>query len=105
VQSQERNGCGADVVCSSLVDLNDVFQSFVHSGRALAKRSTVHPKPADTAYYDLTKQNEFLVKSVFDGKGNYLYYRDCIRGVFGVNNQRLSRIRKAIQIEVVIVLS
>ena len=81
------------------MDLKDVFQSFVHSGRALARRRAVYPKPADTAYYDLTKQNEFLVKSVFDGKGNYLYHRDCIRGVFGVSNQRLSRLRKAIQIE------
>ena len=35
-------------------------------------------QPSDAAYYDLTKQNKFLVKSVFDGKGNYLYHRDCI---------------------------
>jgi len=66
MRSQERNGCGACVACRSLVDLKDVFQSFIHSGRALARRRAVYQKPADTAHYDLTKQNEFL-KSVFDG--------------------------------------
>ena len=76
-----------------------MFQSFVHSGRALARQRAIYLKSADTAYYDLTKRNEFLVKSVFDGKGNYLYHCDCIRGAFGVSNQRLSRLRKAIQIE------
>ena len=76
--------CGVCVVCRSLVDLNDVFQSFVHSGQELVRPRAIHPKPADTAYYDLTKQNEFLVKYVFDGKGNYVYYRDCIRAAFGV---------------------
>ena len=45
------------------------------------------------------KQNEFLVKFVFDGKRNYVYHCDCIRGAFGVSNQHLSRLRKGIQIE------
>lgn len=99
VGSQETDGCGVCVACRSLLDLKDVFFSFVHSGRALVRRRAIYPKPADTAYYDLTKQNEFLVKSVFDGKGNYVYHRDCVRGAFGVSNQRLSRLRKGIQIE------
>ena len=99
MESQEVDTCGVCVACRSLVDLKDVFQSFVHSGRALVRRRAIHPNPADTAYYDLTKQNEFLVKSVFDGKGNYVYHRDCIRAAFGVSNQRLSRLRKSVQIE------
>ena len=96
--SQERDGCGVCVACRSLMDLKDVFQSFVHSGRALARRRAIYPKPADTTYYNLTKQNEFLVKSVFDGKGNYVYHRDCICGAYGVS-QSLSRLRKGIEIE------
>ena len=96
---QEVDTCGVCVACRSLMDLKDVFQSFVHSGRALMRRRAIHPKPEDTAYYDLTKQNEFLVKSVFVGKGNYVYHRDCIRAAFGVSNQRLSRLRKSVQIE------
>ena len=75
-----------------------MFQSFVHSGQALARWRAIYPKPADTTYYDLTKQNEFLVKFVFDGKRNYVYHRDCIRGAFGVS-QRLSQLRKGIEIE------
>ena len=78
------------------MDLKNVFQSFVHSGRALTRRRAIYPKPADTGYYDLTTQNESLVKSVFDGKGNYVYNRDCICGSFGVSKQRLSRLRKGI---------
>ena len=58
---------GVCVVCRSLVDLKDMFQSFVHSGQALARWTAIYQKPADTAYYDLMKQNGFLVKSVFDG--------------------------------------
>ena len=36
---------------------------------------------------------------MFDGKGNYLYHSDCIRGAFHVSNQHLSRLRKGIQVE------
>ena len=67
--------------------------------KASSRCRTIYPKPADTSYYDLTKQNEFLVKSVFDGKGNCVYHRDCIRGAYGVSNQRLSRLRKGIRTE------
>ena len=85
--SQERDGCGVCAACRSLVDL----KASSRCSRA------IYPKPADTSYYDLTKQNEFLVKSVFDGKGNCVYHRDCIRGAYGVSNQRLSRLRKGIR--------
>ena len=99
MQSQERDGCGVCVACRSLVDLKDVFQSFVQSGRALVRCRAIYLKPADTSYYNLTKQNEFLVKSVFDGKGNCVYHHDCIRGAYGVSNQRLCRLRKGIRTE------
>lgn len=95
----DSNADGVCVQCRTLRDLKDVFQRFVHTGRALVRRRAIYQKPADTAYYDLSKQNEFLIKSVFDGKGNYLYHRDCIRAAFGVSNQRLSRLRKCIQVE------
>ena len=85
--------------CRSLLDLKDVFDSFLHAGRSLRRRRAIYPKPSDVAYRDLSKQNEFLVKSVFDGKGNYLYHRNCIREVFGISNQRLSRLRKSVQTE------
>ena len=99
-ECREKEGSGVCVACRSLLDLKDVFQGFVHSGRALSKRKVIYSKPADTTYYDLTKQNDFLVKSVFDGKGNYLYHSDCIHGAyFRVSNQRLSRLRKGIQVE------
>ena len=85
--------------CRSLLDLKDVFDSFIHTGCSLCRRRPIYPKPADVAYCDLSKQNEFLVKSVFDGKGNYLYHRNCIREVFGISNQRLSRFRKSVHTE------
>lgn len=73
--SQERGGCSDCGACRSLLDQKDMFQSFVHNGRALVRWRAIYPKPADTVYYDPTKQNKFLVKSVFDCEGNYLYYR------------------------------
>ena len=91
---------GACSLCSSLLDLKEVFQNLVHSGENLRRRKAVYPKPANESYRDITKQNDFLVKSVFDAKGNYLYHRDCICLVFGVSNQRLSRLRKCIQAEI-----
>ena len=94
---------GADEqVClgrKSLLDLKDVFNSFVHAGHSLLRCRAIYPKPADAAYHDISKQNEFLVKSVFDGKANFLYHRDCIREVFSVSNQRLARLGKSVQTE------
>ena len=72
VEYLEKDGCNVGVACRSLLDLKDVLRSFVHGGRALQRRRAIYLRPADTAYHDLTKQNELLVKSEFDGKGNYL---------------------------------
>ena len=47
----------------------------------------------------MKSQNEFLLKTVFDGKGNYMYHRNCVRAAYGVSTQRLARLRKAIQIQ------
>ena len=58
--------------CSGLLDLKNVFDSFVHAGRSLRRQRAIFPKPADVAYRDLSKQDEFLVKSVFNGDGSYL---------------------------------
>ena len=48
-------------------------------------------------YRDLKHQNEFLLKTVFDAKGNYVYHRDCIKSAFSVGSQRLARLRKVLQ--------
>ena len=85
--------------CSSLLDLKDVFVNLIHSGGDLRRRRAIYPKSGSASYRDITKQNDFLIKSVFDARGNYLYHRDCIRLVFGVSNQRLSRLRKCVQVE------
>ena len=61
--------------CSNLQDLKEAFQSLVHSGRNLHWLRAIYPKPAGAAgasYCDLTKQTDFLLKSVFDAKRNYL---------------------------------
>ena len=89
---------GVCAACIILEDLKDMFNSFIHTGQALKRRKKIRMKPG-RVYYDLTKQNDFLVRSVFDAKGNYLYHRDCIRAAFGVSNQRLARLRKCIHIE------
>ena len=94
--ASEKSECSK---CSSLLDLKEVFQSLVHSGGNLRRRKAINPKPASASYRDLTKQNDFLLKAVFDAKGNYLYHRDCIRSAFGISNQRLSRLRKVVQAE------
>lgn len=86
--------------CRGLLDLQDLYRGFVHSGPALCKRKAIYPKPGSATYQDVKKQNEFLLKTVFDGKGNYLYHRDCIRAVYGVGTQRLARLRKPIQDQV-----
>ena len=89
---------GVCAACLSLDDLKDVFNSFIHTGQELKRRKKIRLKTG-TIYYDLTKQNDFLIRSVFDAKGNYLYHRDCIRQAFGVGSQRLARLRKCIYTE------
>ena len=51
--------------CKSLLDLkDDVFDSFVRAIHSLRSGRDIYSKPADIAYHDISKQNEFLVKSV-----------------------------------------
>ena len=64
---------------------------------ALRKCKAIYPKPGSVSYRDVKKQNQFLLKTVFDGKGNYLYHQDCSRAAYGVGTQWLARLRKAIQ--------
>ena len=73
--------------CESLLDLRDIFNSFVHTGRDLKRRKAGYPKSGDASYRNVKQQNEYLLKMVFDGKGNYLYHRDCIRCAFNVGTQ------------------
>ena len=47
--------CGVCVACRSLVDLKDMFQAF----SILASQRAIYPKPADTAYYDFDKAEQF----------------------------------------------
>ena len=42
-------------------------------------------------------RNNFLMKTVFDGKGNYIYYCKCIKNAFNVGTVRLARIHKVVQ--------
>ena len=48
-------------------------------------------------YRDVKRQNEYLLRTVFYGKGNYLYHRYCIRRAFDIGTQRLARRRKVVQ--------
>ncbi len=93
-QSDEGGVCDH---CESLLDLHDIFNSLVHTGRDLKRRRAGYPKPRDASYRDVKRQNEYLLRTVFDGKGNYLYHRDCIRRAFDVGTQRLARLRKVVQ--------
>jgi len=83
--------------CTSLIDLRDIFHSFVSSGSDLKKRANAYPKPRGSVYRSIKEQNKFLMKTVFDGKGNYIYHRDCVRNAFDVGTARLARIRKVVQ--------
>ena len=95
--SPERDKGGVCDHCEGLLDLRDIFDSFVHAGRDLKRRRTGYPKPKDASYRNIKQQNEYLLKTIFDGKGNYLYHRDCIRCAFDVGTQRLARLRKVLQ--------
>ena len=44
--------------CESLLDLHDIFNSFVHTGRNLKWRKTLYPKAGDAAYRKIKQQNE-----------------------------------------------
>ena len=57
IGAKEKDGSGVCAACKTLLDLKDLFQSFVHSGRSLKQRRAIYWKPANGVYYDLTKQN------------------------------------------------
>ena len=44
--------------CESLLDLRDIFNSFVHTGRNLKWCKTLYPKAGDAAYRKIKQQNE-----------------------------------------------
>lgn len=69
----------------------------MHTGPALRKRKAIYPKPGLASYRDVKRQNEFLLKTMFNEKGNYLYHRDCICAAYGVGTQQLARLGKALQ--------
>ena len=81
--------------CESLLDLRGLFNSFKHTGRTLKQRK-VYLKSPGAVYHDLKHQNEFLLNTVFDAKGNYMYHHDCIQSAFGVSSQRLASFQKVL---------
>ena len=83
--------------CTSLLDLRRVFDSLVHSGSNLKRRKKGYYKPPGSSYRNIKEQNNYLLRILFDGKGNYLYHRDCIRYAFKVSTSRLARLRRTVQ--------
>lgn len=57
----------------------------------------IHPKAAGASYPSIEVQNHYLLKTVFDGTGNYIYHRDSIRATFDVGSARLACLRKLVQ--------
>ena len=88
---------GVCAQCKVLEDLRSIFDSFVHTGAALKRRRKIRPKPAGASYLSVKAQNKYLLKTVFDGTGNYIYHRNCIRAAFDVGSARLARLRKTVQ--------
>ena len=85
------------LVCAYNASLYLIFDSFVHSGRELKRRKKIYPKPTGSSYAHVKEQNNYLIKTIFDGKGNYLYHRYCVKCAFGVSTSRLTRLRKVVQ--------
>ena len=46
---------------------------------------------------NVKEQNTFPMKTIFDGSGNYIYHRDCIRSAFDVGTAQLGHIQKVVQ--------
>ena len=73
------------------------FDQLVQQGSALKKRKKQHPhvKRLQTSpYRDLNVQNVWLRNNIFDSMGNYLFCGECVRKMFHVSSQRLSRQRR-----------
>ena len=88
---------GVCTQCKALGELRSIFDSFVHSGADLKRRRRIRPKPAGVSYRDINAQNDYLLRTVFDAKGNYIYHRNCIRAAFDVGSARLARLRNTVQ--------
>ena len=58
--------------CKSLLALRSIFDSFVHSGRDLNRCKAIYPKSAGSSYANVKEQYNYLIKTVFDGRDNYL---------------------------------
>jgi len=89
VDSQKREGGnladgGVCASCKGLTNLRDIFDSFISSGSALKKHMKAYSKPDGSVYRKIKEQNNFLLKTIFDVKGNYVYHCNCIRNAFGV---------------------
>ena len=46
------------------------FDSFVYSGRDLKRHKAIYPEPAGSSYAKVKEQYYYLIRTVFDGKGN-----------------------------------
>ena len=95
--SSESNRSGVCVQCKVLGDLRSIFDSFVHSRADLKRRRKIYHKPEGASYRNITAQNNYLLKTMFDGTGHYLYHRDCIQAALDVGSARLARLRKTVQ--------
>ena len=62
--------------CKSLLDLRSIFDS---SGRDLKRFKAIYHKPAGSSYANVKEQYNYLIRTVYDGKGNYLYHQNCVR--------------------------
>ena len=99
LKQQKSSGDGEIIcqACTSLLEFKGLFDSFYHSGSILRRRKAAYKKVQNSTYYDVGKQNKFLLQLVFDSNGNYLFHRDCVCAAFGVNNQLFAWLRKSTQ--------
>ena len=68
----------------------------VHQGRHLSKVKNQYAKEGRQPYFNIKEQNLFLMKTVFDPMGNYVYHRNCVMCVFDVRSARLAHLRKIV---------
>ena len=65
--------------CKSLLDLRSIFDSFVYSSRDLKRCKAIYSISAGSSYANVKEQYNYLIRTVFDSKGNYLYHQNCVR--------------------------
>ena len=86
-----KGACGCRTVLAAHKASFDAMQV---SSKTLKKRQRYKPASDTRQYRDMNAQNNWLLANVFDSVGNYLYCMTCIVDVLGVNNKRLTRLRK-----------